>query len=371
MAQAAPPFAIAEYQRLLREYQAAHAAFEEQAGAYWNAIAEKRRGRNAKRREHLAIALDDYVLTQPPVYIGPKRPVNPEPEAPEARPPREHKTIPLAGDLLQAANEYYQWAPQRPASEIEFKRAYARYAQAAGLTREQAVRVYSFETGGTGSYDVQAGIEHGGKRAISTAMGYNQLLTTNSIELMAEQGQELVKELTARAATLSGQPRQIMDRKLAVLKKMVAFARSVPDDWSAHQKLADTPQGWALHAMVLDIDVGPMLQTHKLLTSVIFARAKGFNRPLTAAELEMMNLTGDGTGLDMVTMPQAMREQVPTSNFFQRGGYERNPVAIRHNTVAKLLAITDVRMDSNSSLAGAKDLAAAFYPATPRSASSQ
>ena len=55
----------------------------------------------------------------------------------------------------------------------------------------------------------------------------------------------------------------------------------------------------------------------------------------------MMNLTGDSTGLDMVTMPQAMREQVPTSNFFQRSGYERNPVAIRHNTVAKLLAITD------------------------------
>jgi len=50
--------------------------------------------------------------------------------------------------------------------------------------------------------------------------------------------------------------------------------------------------------------------------------------------MEMMNLTGDGTGLDMVTMPQAMREQVPTSNFFQRSGYERNPVAIRNNTVA-------------------------------------
>ena len=30
-----------------------------------------------------------------------------------------------------------------------------------------------------------------------------------------------------------------------------------------------------MHAMVLDIDVGPMLQTHKLLTSVMFARAKG------------------------------------------------------------------------------------------------
>ena len=126
--------------------------------------------------------------TQPPVYVGPKRPVNPEPEAPEARPPRQHKAIPLVGDLLQAANENFQWSPQKPASEIEFKRAYARYAQGAGLTREQAVRVYSFETGGTGNYDVQAGIEHGGKRAISTAMGYNQLLTTNSVELMAEQG---------------------------------------------------------------------------------------------------------------------------------------------------------------------------------------
>ena len=98
----------------------------------------------------------------------------------------------------------------------------------------------------------------------------------------------------------------------------------------------------------------------RLLTSVIFAREKGYTRPLTAAELEMMNLTGDGTGLDMVTMPQPMREQVPTSNFFQRGGYERNPVAMRNNTVAKLLDVTDRRMDSNSNLPGAKDLAAAF-----------
>jgi len=360
MAQRASPYAIAEYRRLLKEYQDVHGAFEQEASAYWSAISEKRRGRNAKRREHQPITLDDYVLMQPPVYTGPKRPVNPEPEAQPERPPRPYKAIPTVGDLLQAANEHFQWMPQKPASEVEFKRAYARYALAAGLTREQAVRVYSFETGGTGNYDVQAGIEHGGRRAISTAIGYNQLLTTNSIELLAEQGQELVRDLTQRAAALSGPQRQIMDRKVAVLKKMVAYARSVPDEWAAHEKLADTPQGWALHAMVLDIDVGPMLQTHKLLTSVIFARTKGYPRPLSAAELEMMNLTGDGTGLDMVTMPQAMREQVPTSNFFQRSGYERNPVAIRHNTVSKLLAITDSRMDSNSNQPGAKELASAF-----------
>jgi len=359
MAQAASPQAIAEYRRKLREYQEARAAFEADASAYWSSIADKRRGRNAKRREHLAIGLDDYVLTQPPVYAGPKRPVNPEPEPPEpGGQPRLRKAIPVVADLLKAALEHFQFVPQRPASEVEFKRAYARIASAAGLTREQAVRVYSFETGGNGNHDMQSGLRSG--RAISTAIGYNQLLTTNSVELIAEQGPEFVRELTQRAAQLSGAPRNAMERKIAVLRRMVALARSVPDEWAQHEKLGDTPQGWAIHAMVLDIDVGPLLQTHKLLTSVLFARAKGYARPLSAAELEMMNLTGDSTGLDMVTMPRAMRELVPTSNFFQRSGYERNPVAIRHNTVAKLLDVTDSRMDSNSNLSGAKELAAAF-----------
>jgi hypothetical protein len=360
MAQMVSPQAIAEYRRKLAAYQEARGAFEQEAGAYWQAISDKRRGRNAKRRDHQIIEADDYVLTQPPVYTGPKRPVNPAPEPEPEHRPRQHKAIPVVADLLQAAQQQFQFTPQRPSNELEFKRAYARVAAAMGLTRGQAVRVYSFETGGTGNYDVQSGIEHGGTRAISTAMGYNQLLTTNSVELIAEQGTGLVNALVAKAAQLSGPARNAMDHKIAVLRRMVAVARSVPDDWSAHARIADTAQGWAIHSMVLDIDVGPLLQTHKLLTSVIFAREKGYTRPLTAAELEMMNLTGDGTGLDMVTMPQALREIVPTSNFFQRSGYERNPVAIRHNTVAKLLAVTDARMDSNSNLPGARDLAAAF-----------
>jgi hypothetical protein len=356
MAQAASPQAIADYRHRLKEYQEARAAFDAEAGAYWNSIIEKRRGRNAKRRDHQAITLDDYVLTQPPVYAGPKRPANPEPE-PEG-PRREQKYVPVVADLLKAAAEHFQWTPQRPATDAEFKRVYARFAAAAGLTREQAVRVYAFETGGNGNHDTQSGFH--GTRAISTAIGYNQLLTANSVELLAEQGLDFVKLLSERAATLSGPARRAMEHKVSVLKNMVALARSVPDDWSQHEKIGDTPQGWALHAMVLDIDVGPMLQTHKLMTSVVFARAKGFTRPLTAAELEMMNLTGDGTGLDMVTMPQAMRLQVPTANFFQRSGYERNPVAIHYNTVAKLLAVTDERMDSNSNKPGARELAAAF-----------
>ena len=115
IAQAASPQAIAEYRRKLKEYLEARAAFDQEAGAYWSSISEKRRGRNAKRRDHQPIGLDDYVLTQPPVYTGPKRPVNPAPEPEPQRPPREHKAIPNVADLLQAAAQQYQFRPQRPA----------------------------------------------------------------------------------------------------------------------------------------------------------------------------------------------------------------------------------------------------------------
>ncbi|MCO5131835.1 MAG: hypothetical protein M9932_14940 [Xanthobacteraceae bacterium] len=357
--QTASPQAIADYQRKLQIYLAAREAFNAEASAYWDAIAAKRRIRFAKFRNRQPVSLDDYVLTQPPLYDGPKRPVNPEPDETV---PRERKPLPVVADFLQAARDYYQFVPTRPASEMEFKRAYARTAIAMGLTREQAIRVYSFETGGNGHHDMQSGLSSGrpGARAISTAVGYNQLLTTNTLNLVAEQGDGILKALRDKAARLSGAQRAAMEHKIAAFRKMLAFARSVPNSWSEQAKLGATPRGWGVHALVLDMDIGPLLQTHKLLTSVIFARNKGYHKPLTAAELEMMNLTGDGTGFDMVTMPRAYRERVPTSNFFQRSGYERNPVAIRHDTVAKLLAITDERMDVNSAKPGARELAAAF-----------
>ena len=357
---AATPATVAEYHRKLKEYLAARQAFEAEAVAYWDSISAKRRIRNAKRRGHEQVVLDDYVLTQPPIYSGPKRPVSPLPEGEPERPRKPPRPIPVVADLLRAAAEQFQFVPER-ADELAFKRAYASFAKAEGLSREQAVRVYAFETGGIGNYDAQSGlIRRPGGRPISSAIGYNQLLTTNSIELVAEQGHRFLEVLNAKAARLSGAQRKALEQKILALKRMVAFCRSVPDDWSEHDKLADTAQGWAVHAMILDIDVGPMLQTHKLMTSVLFAQQKGYDAPLTAAELEMMNLTGDGTGLDMVTMPRAMREQVPTTNFFQRSGYERNPVASRNNTVAKLLAVTDVWMDSGAQAQGARDLAAVF-----------
>ncbi len=317
---AAPLPSTAEYQSKLATYTKARQKFDDEAAAYWGAVTQKRRQRNAKRRDHEEIRLDDYVLTQPPVYVGPPPPSPPSPAGKDGAETPTRKYIPVVADFLKSAQEHFGFAPQWPRSELEFKRAYAKLALDAGLTKEHIVRIYVFETGGNGTYDAQAGLEYSPRgRAISPALGYNQLLNTNSVELVAEQGDAFVAVLNARAAALDGEARQALERKVDVLRRMMKFCRTVPDDWNAHDALANTPPGLG----------------------------------------QMMNLTGDGNGLDIVTMPAAMRERVPTANFFLRAGYERNPVVIRNNVVAKLMAATDATMDRGMNLPGARELAAA------------
>lgn len=344
----------------IEAYLRARTAYESEASAYWQQIADKRRARFAKRRNNEAVGIDDYVLTQPPIYTGPDRPPGVPSDKVPGTPPARIPTIP---EILAAAAEQYNFKPDRP-TDAEFKQAYAKVATAAGITREQAVRVYAFETGGKGTYDGQAGLSGAGGnrgRPISPAIGYNQLLTTNSVSLVAEHGDKFVLALLASTEKLEGVARTAMERKIAALRKMVEFSRTVPNAWSEHDKLAKTTQGGrGIHAAVLDRDIGPLLQTQKLLDSVVYARAKGYAKPLTGGELELMNFTGDGNGFDMVLMPPELREKVPTSNFFQRGGYERNPIARRTGTVAGLVAAIETKMDQLSQAAGAKELGDAF-----------
>jgi len=347
---------IAEYRQKLAAYNAARAAYDELANPYWASIAEKRKRRIAKQRNGEPPDASDYVLEQPPLYSGPPRPQNPEKKEADS------DYIPVVTDFLEHAQEQFGFTPDRPATDDDYRRAYTRAALEAGLTAEQCVKVFAFESGGDGGYAVQAGLEYDrpGARAISTALGYNQLLTTNSVELLAEVGDKILVSLHEKARDADSSRVEQLRGKIAILKKMIAFSRTVPDSWSAHSRLASTNKGLGVHALILDIDVGPLLQVHKLLTSVTYAKRKGYSAPLTAAELEMMNLTGDGNGFDMVTMTDALRKKVPTSNFFQKGGYERNPVGIRNNTVAKLLAATDAKMEEEAQLPSAKALAAAF-----------
>ena len=343
-----------DYRKQLAAHNKAWEAYEKIASPYWQAVTEKRSRRRTKMANGITLTTADYVMTQPPVYTGPPKPENPL--APKAK-----SEIPDVPEFLAAAKDEFDFVPEFPADEIAFKRAYARVAAAKGLERNVCVKIYGFEAGGNGNYDIQAGREFDPKaKVISTALGYNQLLTTNTVSLLAEAGDEFISELKAKLEGADEARTEALRDKIAKLKKMVAFARTVPNDWNAHGRLAVTPKGVGVHALNLDIDVGPMLQTRKLTNSVDFARRKGYRPPLTAAELEMMNLTGDGNGYDMLVMPRTLREKVPTSNFFQRGGYERNPVAARNNTVAKLIAATDAKMVAEQKLPGAQDLAAAF-----------
>ena len=354
--------ALAEYEAKLAVYERARNAYELAHAGYWNAVVNKRKLRNAKRRKHEAMHLADYVLTQPPIYSGPPRPVSPLPPPPvPPKPP--HPKIPVVADFLSAAKEQWGFVPDQPANDTVFKRAYAQVARAAGLSQTQIVGVYAFETGGRGSYDTQAGLEPPGpgKHAISPALGYNQLLSTNSVSLLAEHGGRFLATLDRKAKMLSGNARAQMLRKIVVLERMVAFCRSLPHRWSEYDKIAKhTAKGWGIHAVLLDIDIGPLLQVQKLLNSVLFARIKGFGGQLSPAELELMNLTGDGNGIDMVLMPQNLRERVPTANFFQPSGYARNPVARRTKVVAGLIAEIQQHMDRNASKPGSRELAAAF-----------
>jgi hypothetical protein len=59
-------------------------------------------------------------------------------------------------------------------------------------------------------------------------------------------------------------------------------------------------------------------------------------------------------------MPSPLRDRVPTANFFERNGYQANPVVIRNNIVTRLLATTNAEMDENSALPGAKALASVY-----------
>ncbi len=354
------PKAVTDYRTKLAAYRAARAPYERKAAAYWNRVEMKRAIRRRKRAKGQSVALTDYVLKQPPVYTGPRWPAPP----PSKRHPRKtvRRAIPVVVDFLRHARKHFKFVPDRPATEMNYKRAYAHRALAAGITKHQAVRIYGFEAGGNGRYDVQAGLEFRSRkaRAISTALGYNQLLIANTIGLLAEHGARFVVALEAMKEGATPPRAKRLARKAAILRRMIAFTRSVPNRWSRHVKLARTPKGMATHALNLDIDIGPLLQTRKLLDSLEFAKMKGHDGVLSAAELEMMNLMGDGSGLDIVMLPKDIRGKVPTSNFFQRRGYERNPVVIRNNVAATLLAATARRMEGQAELPGAREMATAF-----------
>lgn len=326
-----------------REHLRARATHEENLDAYWSDVELKRDERKRKRTLGQAYKVTDYIREQPPKYTGPAVPPDvakiianlklPEPEAASRAD---------VADFLSNAKAHYGFVPERT-TEREFKRRYAAEALAVGLTKMQVVRVYALETGGRGTYDMQAGIDPDTKQGkpISSALGYAQLLNANSIDVLVRYGGVFIERLKAMADRAKGNAKQVaaLRAKIAAVGRMQRAARSVPNDWSHHVRFAGTPRGLGIHALNIDADIGPWLQVAKLKDVLQTAVRAGRAEP-SGAELELMNLAGPRTGLEMM---EPIGRTVPTTNFFSRTGYYRNTI-VRERTGAELLAALDERM---------------------------
>ena len=347
-----------EQLRAYRAYLSARTTFDQQFEMYWALIEERKDHRRRKRASNQAMTVADYVAEQPPKYAGPPLPPDVQKiieslQVPGSDPDKQMATV---ADFLAAARAQFDFAPTIT-TERDFKRRYAMESLHLGLNKLQVVRVYALETGGDGTFDMQSGfhpITRQG-RAISSALGYAQLLGANSVSELVKHGEGFVQRLEAAAA---GQQQHgaAWQAKAQIVRRMLATARSVPNEWSQHRRFAQTPQGLAIHALNLDADIGPWLQALKLRGIVDTAAKEAGRTSLTGGQLEIMNLAGPRNGLEMM---DAIGGQMPTANFFEQGGYLRNSI-VRERTGAELLRALDDRMDVNIKKAGSIEFLAVF-----------
>ena len=233
-----------------------------------------------------------------------------------------------------------------------------RYVANARQIRDGAER-YALETGGIGTYDMQAGIHPIKKtgRAISSALGYAQLLDANSVNELSQHGGFFVERLNEklRNPNLSKERAAAIKAKIATLKRMYVNAKRVPFEWSKHQSYAKTAEGMGMHVLNIDGDIGPVLQAMKLRGLRDTAEKAGRAR-LSGAEMELMNLAGPATGLEMM---QPAGQKAPVTNFFARRAYYVNKMVIGL-TGEQLLAELDRRMTQAVKTAGSQEFEAAF-----------
>lgn len=344
--------------QIYEDYRRAREAFEAKLRAYWTRVDAKRDARRAKHMLAQALSADDYVPEQPPKYAGPELPAEIAKIIGEVLPPVPARPLPDVNDFLAAAKAHYGFVPT-PTTELDFKRRYAREALAAGLSKDQVLRIYALETGGQGTHDMQSGINPVTKqgRPISSALGYAQLLNGNSVSELVKHGTSFQQRLLKMAAEPGLPPARVaaLREKAAVLRRMLRAARSVPNEWAAHVRLGGTVSGLGIHALNLDADVGPWLQVLKLKGLKEAAETAGRGQ-LSGAEIELMNLAGPRTGLEMMT---PLGRTMPTANFFSEGGYYRNTI-VREKTAAELLAALEQRMEANLKKPGAVEFAQVF-----------
>jgi hypothetical protein len=344
-------------------YITAQSQHAQNSDTYWKNITDKRAHRRKKKSADQPLTADDYVLTLPPDYTGPK--LSPElakrweaytTKKEAAQPPPKPK--PGLKDFVDNARTQFDFTPDR-IPEREFKLRYAREALALGLTKEQVVRIYALETSGLGTAEMVAGIHPIKKtgKPISTAIGYAQLLAANSISEVVKSGPAFVDRLQriANSSNVDFERAAQVTAKIESLKKMIAAAKTVPNEWNDHVNYARTGKGMGIHAINLDGDIGPWLQVIKLRGLKDTADRKGMTN-LAGAEIELMNLAGPMTGIEMM---RPVGRKVPTANFFERQAYARNTI-VRGKTSEQLIQALDQRMVENIVNPGAVEFEAVF-----------
>jgi hypothetical protein len=345
-------------QRVYLAHLEARALYDGDHRAYWAKVLAKQDARKARRMLGQAPTPDDYVRSHPPRYQGPELPADIARIVAEMKPAPQERPLPGVRDFLRHAKEQFGFVPGFT-SERDFKRRYAIESLRVGLTKDQVVRVYALETGGDGTYDTLSGINPLTRQGQpkSSALGYAQILHANSIGAVAKHGDDFARRLSALAA-VPGTPTERaagLRTKAAILRKMVRVARSVPYEWNIHRRLASTARGLGIHALNLDADVGPWLQVLKLKSLLEAAAVAGYGK-LSGAQLELLNLAGPRTGLEML---EPVGRSMPTANFFSEHAYYRNGI-VREKTAAELLAALQERMEANLKKPGSVEFAQVF-----------
>lgn len=341
----------ASFQEQLAAYRAAYSEFEALEKRYWAAISAKKDIRTAKRRAGQAFVREDFVLSQPPKYTGPKRPRDPN-AGPIVKKPRPKSTLPRANDLRAAMKDLYGHKLPRVA-EKDFKLSFAREAKRYGLSAEQVIGVYALETGGLGPFDRVSGeipqmnskckvVKYVGQ-PLSTAIGYFQLLNANTSSTVAgnargPESERFANRLREKAKQERGGRKRELKKKAKLVDRIVkdmdvAISRMnvTKNNWAEFRELGRTKLGRAVHALNLDPDIGPMIQMSKLT----FVRNKAVEKGLgnvPSDRLELMNLVGWPRGLKML---EPVAFNVPTANFVTATEIRANRSVLGDKTVAE------------------------------------
>ena len=189
-------------------------------------------------------------------------------------------------------------------NEKEFKEKYARevtqIGQQFGLTKEQtkniAQSLYALELGGWGTSYTTAGMpprlladgkddERLGFHPISSAVGYNQLLKSTTLDVVKDHGVEIAERLKEMGREQPGGSLRAQELQ-AKAQLLTILNADVKDPTKVDSRLTTKEFGNAVQALNIDGDVGPLLQSQGIRDLLTwFTRKKDSLGKKSVAEL--------------------------------------------------------------------------------------